>query len=736
MRTGLRRVLLAFALGLGALGVAQGAAVPHASAACDGSQLSAAQLTAVFANPGVGGGAGYAGGDYQHVYALPDGRNLWLFQDVFFSADNDLRDSLTAAAHNAGLVQNGGCWTVVGGPQMHNFIGSSLTTPKVRWFWPMDGEIGADGALWIFMVEMKNPNGTGASWGAAPVGTWVARVDPSSLAVLSFNPAPDPSGRLYGWSVVSDDSWSYLYGHCYRQYTNQVNSVAQFDAACMPDTYLARVPKGHFEMTPQYWAAGSWTTNPFAATPIMTRGAANPMDVQRFGDTYVNVTKIDDWWGAWLYVDKAPTPWGPWEQDQAIWMVDDRRCVGCGVYHAHLLPYLGPDGKMIVSLSNGGAFNLWYANAYLYRPSFRSVTLPSFRTDPPVTSAGMQPRAPVRAIDTRSVGKRVHGGTVLTVPLAGFAAANGVGVVANVTAVNPAGSGYLTAWPCGAHMPTASVLNYRQGRNTANAVHARVSPSQQLCIYASTDTDVLVDVLGSYVPTGASGLHVVPSTRVYDTHGSAALAAGATLSVPVAGLAGVPGSGATAVSVTVTATDPAASGYLTVWPCSQTRPVVSTANFVAADTIANSATLPLGTNGDLCVYSPVQTHVMVAVTGWWDGAGGRARLDVTRRPLDSRSGTRPLAGAVVTVPLAGVAPAGAVAVIGNATAVSPVGPGSVAVSDCGAAPALPGTAALSYVSAETRAGVAVVPVSAAATVCLTTSESAHLLFDVMVSFGP
>ena len=163
---------------------------------CDASTLTAAQLNAVFANPGRWAAVpATRGGDYQHVYPLPDGRKLWLFQDMFFSADNDLRDSLTMAAHNAGLVQNGTCWSLVGGPQMNNYIGTPQTTPLRRWFWPMDGEIGADGALWVFMVEMRNPNGTGAAWGAAPAGTWVARIDTTSLAVLSFAPGAVTAAR-------------------------------------------------------------------------------------------------------------------------------------------------------------------------------------------------------------------------------------------------------------------------------------------------------------------------------------------------------------------------------------------------------------------------------------------------------------------------------------------------------------------------------------------------------------
>lgn len=725
------RVVVAIAVAFTALGAVQTAAPQPAAAACDASSLSAAQLTSVFANPGVGGGAGYAGGDYQRVYPLPDGRKLWLFQDMFFSADNDLRDSLDMAAHNAGLVQNGTCWSIVGGPRMNNFIGSAQTTPLRRWFWPMDGEIGHDGALWIFMAEMYNPNGTGATWGAAPVGTWVARIDPSSLAVLSFAPARDGSNRMYGWSVTSDDDYTYLYGHCYRQFVNVANSTAQFDSACMPHTYLARVPKGRFDLMPNYWNGGNFTPNPFIAKPLMTRGAANPMDVQRFGDVYVNVTKIDDWWGAWVYVDKAPNPWGPWENDQSIWIVNDRRCGDCGIYHAHLLPYLDSDGKMVLSWSNGAPFHLWQANAYLYRPTFRTVNLPTFRTDTTVADAGMQPRAPVRAIDTRNTAQRMKGGTMLKVPLASFVAANAIGVVANLTAVNPAGHGFLTTWPCGARMPETSALNFRGARNTANALHTRLGPAKELCVYSSVDTDVLVDVTGSYVPSGAVGLQPLEAQRIADTTSGQALAGGSTLVVPVAGVGGVPATNVGSVTVTVTAVDASAYGYLTVWPCNAQRPTVSTLNFVAGDTIANSATLPLGTAGDVCVFASVTSDVTVDVAGWWGTGQLRATLGSPQRLFDSRSGAKPVTGNTTVVALAPL-PAGTSAVMANVAAVYPENAGQLTAWSCAATRPAP---SLVYASGENRAGAALSSLSAADELCLHTSAPAHLLIDVTVSFS-
>jgi hypothetical protein len=215
-----------------------------AAAGCGRGTLDEAQLDAAFAAPGLGAtdtAQGFGGGDYPHAYPLPDGRVLWMFQDLHFSNDENLRNdnafdsangTATNAVHNGAIVQQGNCFTIQGS-RGRDFIGDAQTIDSRTWFWPLDGEIGYDGNLWIFMVEMQNPNGNGATYPVAPVRTWLAILDPVTLEQKYFAPATDTSNRLYGWSVVSTDAFSYLYSHCYRQYINTSNSIAQFDArAC------------------------------------------------------------------------------------------------------------------------------------------------------------------------------------------------------------------------------------------------------------------------------------------------------------------------------------------------------------------------------------------------------------------------------------------------------------------------------------------------------------------------
>src|SRR5262249_29076345 len=112
------------------------------------------------------------GEDYQRAFPLDDGRVLWVFQDAFVATPSG-RPTLV---HNAGLVQDGRCFTTLrGGSPAHPaaWLGVDRTTPFKRWFWPLGGSMGDDGAFHLFLVEMAE---TGPHYltHTAPVATWTA----------------------------------------------------------------------------------------------------------------------------------------------------------------------------------------------------------------------------------------------------------------------------------------------------------------------------------------------------------------------------------------------------------------------------------------------------------------------------------------------------------------------------------------------------------------------------------
>jgi len=680
-----------------------------ASPACLPSVTGAAELNTHFASPGLGARPdqeGFGGGDYPRSYPLPDGRVLWLFQDLHFSNDETL--GATNAAHNAGLIQSGQCFTILGGRGLDFAGGAPLTVHSRRWFWALDGEIGRDGKLWIFFAEMENPSGAGAGVGTVPTGTWLARIDPTSLVVESFERAPDSGARLYGWSVASDDRWSYLFAHCYRQFANGDGELAGFDASCMQHAYVARVPLGDFTATPEHWTGSGWSVDG-TPMPISSRGVANPMSVQWFGDQWVSVTKLDDWWGSSLIIDAAPAPQGPWETVHTQHVSGDRRCSECGNYGASLLPWLDANAKMTVSLSNGAPFHLWRANAWLYRPSFYTFdvpisTVPLAATAPPgfpvpPGTAGLVAVDPLRLVDTRDPQQppRLSAEGTLRIDVGDLAPPGTTAVALNLTSV-ASDDGFIAAHACSSPRPATSNLNPAAGRVVTNAAIVPIGDGE-LCFYSHAATELLVDLNGWLTTTSDVGLHPVDTRRLVDTRsglgGSTRLPAGATVAIPVVPV----GSATTAVQLNLTAVEPRTDGFVTAWPCGTDRPTVSNLNPVAGVTRPNLVNVRVGDGGTVCLYTEQETDLLVDLLAEYrPGAPARFAAIDPVRVVDTRGGSRPTHAARSVV----VALGRTVAVQANVTATNTAAPGFLTVYPCFTDP-LPSTSNVNYAAAESTA---------------------------------
>ena len=133
---------------------------------------------------------------------------------------------------------------------------------------------------------------------------------------------------------------------------------------------------------------------------------------------------------------------------------------------------------------------------------------------------------------------------------------------------------------------------------------------------AAGDTHLLVDVLGFFTTTAPVGAvsGAVP-TRVIDTRGPRTpLGFGETRTIST-GLAG-----AAAVIINVTAVDPSAAGYLTVFAADSARPNASNVNFLAGRTSPNLVVVHPAADGTIKVYNSAgTTHLLVDVIGRFDG---------------------------------------------------------------------------------------------------------------------
>jgi len=130
--------------------------------------------------------------------------------------------------------------------------------------------------------------------------------------------------------------------------------------------------------------------------------------------------------------------------------------------------------------------------------------------------------------------------------------------------------------------------------------------------------------------------------------GGAKLGPGATLSLTVTNLNGVPPAGVSAVVLNVTAVVPSQAGFLTVWPAGATRPTASNINFVANQVVPNRVVVKVGTAGQVSIYNPVgNVDVVADVNGWFTDAsspaGGSAFIGVLpTRIFDTRTSGGPI----------------------------------------------------------------------------------------------
>jgi uncharacterized protein YkwD len=243
------------------------------------------------------------------------------------------------------------------------------------------------------------------------------------------------------------------------------------------------------------------------------------------------------------------------------------------------------------------------------------------------TGCRYHPLTPARILDTRYGSGPVGAGSTLGVQVTGQGGVPSTGVsavVLNVAVTGPTAPSYLTVFPGGAPMPTASNLNFVGGQTVSNLVIAKVGSDGRLSVFnAAGAVHVIADVAGWYDNgTSSTGgrFHPVTPSRILDTRfGSGPAGPGSTTDLPVTGQGGVPASGASAVVLNVTVTGPTAPSYLTAFPTGVTMPTASNLNFVAGQTVPNLVSATLGAGGRLSLFNAAgTTHMIADLAGWFD----------------------------------------------------------------------------------------------------------------------
>src|SRR6478735_1291773 len=139
----------------------------------------------------------------------------------------------------------------------------------------------------------------------------------------------------------------------------------------------------------------------------------------------------------------------------------------------------------------------------------------------PVASAAYVAVGPCRLADTRLGFPHLDAQTlqIATRGACGIPA-NATSVALTLTVVYPQAPGFLTAWPADRARPVVSNVNFAAGQIRANGSITRVDSSGAFRVFTSVAADVVVDVVGAFVPASSatSGRFVArPSTRLYDS---------------------------------------------------------------------------------------------------------------------------------------------------------------------------------------------------------------------------
>ena len=242
-----------------------------------------------------------------------------------------------------------------------------------------------------------------------------------------------------------------------------------------------------------------------------------------------------------------------------------------------------------------------------------------YTSTPSINGSGLyNSLSPTRVLGTLQHGVAIPANSSLPVVVAGSSTSDGVpanatAIVANVTAAFGTAASFLTVYPAGATMPTASNLNFVAGQVVANRVKIGVGSSGQIEVYNHSGTvNVDVDVDGYYTGAGGTGSVFVPITpvRVADTRTASLVGTGTPIAASTSEsfniattASGIPAT-ATAVEANFTVVAGDAPGYLTVYPTSDTtNPVASDVNWVANGIIPNFTIADTNGTGNVEVYN-------------------------------------------------------------------------------------------------------------------------------------
>jgi serine protease len=219
--------------------------------------------------------------------------------------------------------------------------------------------------------------------------------------------------------------------------------------------------------------------------------------------------------------------------------------------------------------------------------------------------------------------------------------------------------------------------------------------------------------------------------RIADTRPSGFISTDNPLVIDLKGTFGLPNVGLGAVALNVTATGATQDGYVTVWPCADTKPPTSSVNYAASEDIPNTVIASPDQYGKLCLDSFTPVNLIVDLSGWFISGDGLHTF-TPQRAFDLRQ-----TGLVVTsdTPYAfqmtgnfGIPTTGANSVVLNVTATGATAPGYITVWPCNQPQ--PYTSNLNYLQYQDIPNAVIATVDSNGQVCFASSSPTFLIADI------
>ena len=172
-------------------------------------------------------------------------------------------------------------------------------------------------------------------------------------------------------------------------------------------------------------------------------------------------------------------------------------------------------------------------------------------------------------------------------------------------------------------MPVVSTLNDFTGTYTANATIVPAGVNGSVDVFATDNTDLIVDINGYFAPPGAPGalsFYAATPCRVLDTRNPVGALGGpsmtGTRNFPFSSSGcGVP-STALAYSLNATVVPRATLGFLSLWPWGVPQPLVSTLNAIDGSVTSNAAIVP-AFNGTISAFVTDLIDLILDINGYF-----------------------------------------------------------------------------------------------------------------------